>query len=146
MASTYVILFRSLCASIVSMLMEPEFIPFRKRINGARKLRTTSINAQCVVSVASLLFPLHFCNLRSLLVNAEWLFLLVLLQTGKTVTSVATTASGKFSIKVEKRTIDYVEYVEANYLMIASGSSEQVVLTFSCLQYSSLLSLHPILP
>ncbi|KAI3462961.1 hypothetical protein Pfo_019624 [Paulownia fortunei] len=49
----------------------------------------------------------------------------VVLQTGKTVTSVSTTAGGKFSIKIEKRTVDYVEYVEANYLMIASGSSAQ---------------------
>ncbi|KAK6153035.1 hypothetical protein DH2020_012674 [Rehmannia glutinosa] len=49
----------------------------------------------------------------------------VVLQTGKVVTSVSTSPGGKFSIKIEKCTIDYVEYVEADYLMIASGSSEQ---------------------
>ncbi|KAL8513155.1 hypothetical protein ACS0TY_019370 [Phlomoides rotata] len=49
----------------------------------------------------------------------------VIVQTGKTVTSVSTTADGKFTIKVEKRTVDFVEFVEADYLMIASGSSEQ---------------------
>ncbi|KAK4426181.1 3-dehydro-bile acid delta(4,6)-reductase [Sesamum alatum] len=49
----------------------------------------------------------------------------VVLQTGKSVTNVSTTACGKFSVKIEKRTVDYVEYIEANYLMIASGSSEQ---------------------
>ncbi|KAL7135757.1 hypothetical protein ABFS83_11G119500 [Erythranthe nasuta] len=49
----------------------------------------------------------------------------VVLQTGKTVTSVSTTSGGKFSVKVEKRTIDYVEHIGANYLIIASGSSEQ---------------------
>ncbi|KAL3810626.1 hypothetical protein ACJIZ3_000676 [Penstemon smallii] len=49
----------------------------------------------------------------------------VVLQTGKTVTSVSTTTGGKFSVKLEKRTVDYVEYVEADYLLIASGSSEQ---------------------
>ncbi|KAL0461653.1 UNVERIFIED_CONTAM: putative protein YtfP [Sesamum latifolium] len=49
----------------------------------------------------------------------------VVLQTGKAVTSVSTTACGKFSVKIEKRTVNYVEYIEANYVMIASGSSEQ---------------------
>ncbi|KAL8513187.1 hypothetical protein ACS0TY_019400 [Phlomoides rotata] len=49
----------------------------------------------------------------------------VIVQTGKTVTSASTTADGKFTIKVEKRTVDFLEFVEAEYLMIASGSSEQ---------------------
>ncbi|KAL8545886.1 hypothetical protein ACS0TY_005851 [Phlomoides rotata] len=49
----------------------------------------------------------------------------VIVQTGKTVTSASTTADAKFTIKVEKRTVDFVEFVEADYLMIASGSSEQ---------------------
>ncbi|CAA0823398.1 FAD/NAD(P)-binding oxidoreductase family protein [Striga hermonthica] len=49
----------------------------------------------------------------------------VVLQTGKTVSSASTSEDGKFSIKIEKRTVDYVEYVKADYLMIASGSSEQ---------------------
>ncbi|KAL2487377.1 Phosphoglycerate mutase-like family protein [Abeliophyllum distichum] len=48
----------------------------------------------------------------------------VLLQTGKTVTS-ALIAGGKFSVKIEKRTVDYMENVEADYLLIASGSSQQ---------------------
>ncbi|GER36858.1 oxidoreductase [Striga asiatica] len=54
-------------------------------------------------------------------------FPIVVLQTGKTVSSASTSDDGKFSIKIEKRTVDYVEYVKADYLMIASGSSEQVV-------------------
>ncbi|KAF8399397.1 hypothetical protein HHK36_015261 [Tetracentron sinense] len=49
----------------------------------------------------------------------------VLLQTGKVVTSATITDSGKFLLKIEKRTIDSVEYVEADYLLIASGSSRQ---------------------
>ncbi|MCL7023494.1 hypothetical protein MKW94_023896 [Papaver nudicaule] len=50
----------------------------------------------------------------------------VLLQTGKVVTNASTTnTSRKFQIKIQKRTIDFVEYVEADYLMIASGSSLQ---------------------
>ncbi|KAL8266342.1 hypothetical protein R6Q59_003686 [Mikania micrantha] len=49
----------------------------------------------------------------------------VTLQTGKSVTAASTSAGGKFMIKIEKRTIDYVEFVEADYLFIASGSSQQ---------------------
>ncbi|VFQ96906.1 unnamed protein product [Cuscuta campestris] len=49
----------------------------------------------------------------------------VSLQTGKVVTSASYTTGGKFSVKLEKRSIDYVEYVEADYLLIASGSSQQ---------------------
>ncbi|KAG5621652.1 hypothetical protein H5410_006870 [Solanum commersonii] len=49
----------------------------------------------------------------------------VLLQTGKVVTSASSTADGKFAIKLEKRSLDYVEHVEADYLLIASGSSKQ---------------------
>lgn len=59
-------------------------------------------------------------------VNADCLCLSVVLQTGKTVTSVSRTNDGKFSIKIEKRTINHVEHVKANYLMIASGGSEKV--------------------
>lgn len=50
----------------------------------------------------------------------------VSLQTGKVVTSASISDSVKFTIKVEKRTIDYVEHVQADYLLIASGSSKQV--------------------
>eukprot|EP00261_Vitis_vinifera_P008012 XP_002276735.2 PREDICTED: uncharacterized protein LOC100264605 isoform X1 [Vitis vinifera] len=49
----------------------------------------------------------------------------VLLQTGKVVTTVSTTVGGKFLLKIEKRTINSVEYLEADYLIIASGSSRQ---------------------
>lgn len=49
------------------------------------------------------------------------------MQTGCIVTSVSTISGVKFSVKIEKRTIDYIEYVDADYLMIASGSSQQVV-------------------
>ncbi|XP_017240363.1 uncharacterized protein LOC108213132 isoform X2 [Daucus carota subsp. sativus] len=48
----------------------------------------------------------------------------VVMQTGKVVTT-ASTAGGKFILKIEKRTIDYVESIEADYLFIASGSSQQ---------------------
>ncbi|KAF5182301.1 3-dehydro-bile acid delta4,6-reductase [Thalictrum thalictroides] len=49
----------------------------------------------------------------------------VSLQTGKVVTSVSTTKNGKFLLKLEKRTVDLIEYVEASYLLIASGSNRQ---------------------
>ncbi|CAN1755572.1 Uncharacterized protein YtfP [Linum perenne] len=49
----------------------------------------------------------------------------VCLQTGKTVTTASSVAQGKFLVKVEKRTVDFLEYLEADYLMIASGSSRQ---------------------
>ncbi|KAK2966947.1 hypothetical protein RJ640_002132 [Escallonia rubra] len=49
----------------------------------------------------------------------------VSLQTGKVVTTASNTAGGKFVLKLEKRTIDHVESVEADYLLIASGSSQQ---------------------
>ncbi|KAF6159891.1 hypothetical protein GIB67_032975 [Kingdonia uniflora] len=49
----------------------------------------------------------------------------VSLQTGKVVTSASTNTSGKFRLKIEKRTIDFMEHVEADYLLIASGSNKQ---------------------
>ncbi|KAJ8544950.1 hypothetical protein K7X08_017533 [Anisodus acutangulus] len=49
----------------------------------------------------------------------------VLLQTGKVVTGASSTADGKFAVKLEKHSLDYVEHVEADYLLIASGSSKQ---------------------
>ncbi|CAK9175380.1 unnamed protein product [Ilex paraguariensis] len=49
----------------------------------------------------------------------------VILQTGKAVTTASSTVGGKFVLKIEKRTIDFIEYVEADYLLIASGSSQQ---------------------
>ncbi|CAN1272324.1 Uncharacterized protein HI_0933 [Linum perenne] len=44
---------------------------------------------------------------------------------GKTVTTASSVAQGKFLVKVEKRTVDFLEYLEADYLMTASGSSRQ---------------------
>ncbi|KAL6960701.1 hypothetical protein U1Q18_038464 [Sarracenia purpurea var. burkii] len=49
----------------------------------------------------------------------------VLLQTGKIVTTACVTSGGKFLLKIEKRTVDNVDYVEAKYLLVASGSSRQ---------------------
>lgn len=44
-------------------------------------------------------------------------------------TSASANAGGKILLKVEKRTINLVESIEADYLLIASGSSKQVCLT-----------------
>lgn len=49
----------------------------------------------------------------------------VSLQTGKVVTTASVTAGGKFILKLEKRSLNFVENVEADYLLIASGSSKQ---------------------
>ncbi|KAI4321926.1 hypothetical protein MLD38_035250 [Melastoma candidum] len=49
----------------------------------------------------------------------------VLMQTGKTVTAASVDASGNFLINVERRTANVVEKIEANYLLIATGSSKQ---------------------
>ncbi|KAF5792119.1 putative 3-Dehydro-bile acid delta(4,6)-reductase, FAD/NAD(P)-binding domain superfamily [Helianthus annuus] len=49
----------------------------------------------------------------------------VKLQIGKSITSASTSAGGKFTLKIDKRTIDYVEFIEADYLLIASGSNQQ---------------------
>ncbi|XP_031404374.1 uncharacterized protein LOC116213529 isoform X1 [Punica granatum] len=49
----------------------------------------------------------------------------VSIQTGKVLTTASPTNRGKFLLKIEKRSIDYVENVEADYVLIASGSSKQ---------------------
>ncbi|KMZ63248.1 hypothetical protein ZOSMA_41G00920 [Zostera marina] len=49
----------------------------------------------------------------------------VLLQIGKVVTSASCNVNGKFLVKIEKRTADFVEIVETDYLLIATGSSKQ---------------------
>ncbi|XP_039140955.1 LOW QUALITY PROTEIN: uncharacterized protein YtfP [Dioscorea cayenensis subsp. rotundata] len=49
----------------------------------------------------------------------------VILQIGKVVSDASCKNDGKFVLKVEKRTIDFVEYIEANYVLIATGSSQQ---------------------
>ncbi|KAG5566184.1 hypothetical protein RHGRI_001950 [Rhododendron griersonianum] len=51
--------------------------------------------------------------------------------TGKVVTTASMTAGGKFLLKIEKHTVDSVEHVEANYLLIASGSSRLVGYTLA---------------
>lgn len=50
----------------------------------------------------------------------------VSLQTGKVVSSTSIVDNGKFHLKVEKRTIDFVEHLEAKYVLVATGSSKQV--------------------
>lgn len=50
----------------------------------------------------------------------------VSLQAGKAVPSVSVTQHGKFVLKVEKRTADLVDYLNANYVLVATGSSQQV--------------------
>lgn len=52
----------------------------------------------------------------------------VSLQTGKAVITASPTAGGKFLLGIEKRTFSSPEYVEADYLLIASGNSKQVVI------------------
>ncbi|KAL4192775.1 hypothetical protein AMTRI_Chr06g196010 [Amborella trichopoda] len=49
----------------------------------------------------------------------------LLLQTGKVVTSASRAVNGKFVLKIEKFSVDLVEAVEADYLLIATGSSRQ---------------------
>ncbi|XP_072149026.1 uncharacterized protein [Setaria viridis] len=49
----------------------------------------------------------------------------VSLQAGKAVPSVSVTQHGKFVLKVEKRTADLVDYLNANYVLVATGSSQQ---------------------
>ncbi|KAG9455751.1 hypothetical protein H6P81_000259 [Aristolochia fimbriata] len=49
----------------------------------------------------------------------------VLLQAGKTVTNASSTVNGKFVLEIQKRSIDLVENIEADYLLVASGSSQQ---------------------
>ncbi|OAY75128.1 Uncharacterized protein YtfP, partial [Ananas comosus] len=49
----------------------------------------------------------------------------VSLQTGKVVSSTSVVGNGKFLLKVEKRTIDFVEHLEATYVLVATGSSKQ---------------------
>ncbi|KAK1300343.1 hypothetical protein QJS10_CPB13g01070 [Acorus calamus] len=49
----------------------------------------------------------------------------VQMQVGKIVSNVSCICDGKFYVKIEKRTIDIIEHVEADYVLIASGSSRQ---------------------
>ncbi|RLN00839.1 uncharacterized protein YtfP-like [Panicum miliaceum] len=47
------------------------------------------------------------------------------LKAGKAVSSASVTQHGKFVLKVEKRTADLVDYINANYVLVATGSSQQ---------------------
>ncbi|GAA0145749.1 oxidoreductase [Lithospermum erythrorhizon] len=49
----------------------------------------------------------------------------VVLQTGNVVMSASATTGRNFSIKIRKRMSEHVENVEANYLLVASGSSQE---------------------
>ncbi|KAI0498051.1 hypothetical protein KFK09_021292 [Dendrobium nobile] len=49
----------------------------------------------------------------------------VQLHTGKVISSASITCKGKFNLKMEKRTIDYVEDIEVDFLLIATGSNQQ---------------------
>uniref|UniRef100_A0A0E0JCU5 FAD-dependent oxidoreductase 2 FAD binding domain-containing protein n=1 Tax=Oryza nivara TaxID=4536 RepID=A0A0E0JCU5_ORYNI len=49
----------------------------------------------------------------------------VSLQAGKAVTGASVTENGKFVVKVEKRTVDFVDHVNAKYVLVATGSSQQ---------------------
>uniref|UniRef100_A0A0E0RKI8 FAD-dependent oxidoreductase 2 FAD binding domain-containing protein n=1 Tax=Oryza rufipogon TaxID=4529 RepID=A0A0E0RKI8_ORYRU len=44
---------------------------------------------------------------------------------GKAVTGASVTENGKFVVKVEKRTVDFVDHVNAKYVLVATGSSQQ---------------------
>lgn len=50
----------------------------------------------------------------------------VRLERGKSVLSASTQPDGKFLVKVGKRTAEVSESIEASYLLIATGSSQQV--------------------
>ncbi|KAF0914477.1 hypothetical protein E2562_028959 [Oryza meyeriana var. granulata] len=47
------------------------------------------------------------------------------LKAGKAVSGASVTENGEFVVKVEKRTIDFVDYINANYVLVATGSSQQ---------------------
>ncbi|KAG9153490.1 hypothetical protein Leryth_018748 [Lithospermum erythrorhizon] len=49
----------------------------------------------------------------------------IVLQTGNVVMSASATTGRNFSIKIRKRMSEHVENVEANYLLVASGSSQE---------------------
>ncbi|KAM0826119.1 hypothetical protein ACQ4PT_069097 [Festuca glaucescens] len=47
------------------------------------------------------------------------------LKAGKSVSSASVNNDGKFVLKVEKRTVDFIDYLNANYVLVATGSSQQ---------------------
>ncbi|KAI4973534.1 hypothetical protein ZWY2020_041062, partial [Hordeum vulgare] len=44
---------------------------------------------------------------------------------GKSVSGASVDANGKFVVKVEKRAVDFVDYINVNYVLVATGSSQQ---------------------
>lgn len=50
------------------------------------------------------------------------------MQTRKAVTSASVASSGKLLLNVQQQSTDHVERVEADYLLIATGCSRQVVM------------------
>lgn len=64
------------------------------------------------------------------------------MQIGKVVSDASCKNDGKFVLKVEKRTIDFVEYIEANYVLIATGSSQQVIIFFLVVKHIKLNNLN----
>ncbi|CAL9777097.1 unnamed protein product [Musa acuminata subsp. burmannicoides] len=51
--------------------------------------------------------------------------LMIALQIGKTVSDVSLIDGEQFLLKVEKRTMNFVEYIKADYVLMATGSSQQ---------------------
>ncbi|XP_048527435.1 uncharacterized protein YtfP [Triticum urartu] len=49
----------------------------------------------------------------------------VSLQAGKSVSGASVNDNGKFVVEVQKRTVDFVDYIDANYVLVATGSSQQ---------------------
>ncbi|XP_020580014.1 uncharacterized protein LOC110024406 isoform X2 [Phalaenopsis equestris] len=49
----------------------------------------------------------------------------VQLQIGKVISNVSISYKGKFNLRIEKRTIDLVEDIEADFLLVATGSCQQ---------------------
>lgn len=49
------------------------------------------------------------------------------MQTGKIVTTASSSASGKLVLSIEMRASSSINLLEADYLLLATGSSKQVV-------------------
>ncbi|EMS58595.1 hypothetical protein TRIUR3_25362 [Triticum urartu] len=47
------------------------------------------------------------------------------LKAGKSVSGASVNDNGKFVVEVQKRTVDFVDYIDANYVLVATGSSQQ---------------------
>lgn len=52
---------------------------------------------------------------------------LVSMQTKKTVTAVSVTSDGKFLLDIKQQLANSPDHVEADYLLIATGSNRQVL-------------------